>query len=94
MSEPRCSVCLGALACPACQGLIEPGPQLSIGARYEPVKIAPPCPHCGKGETWSVKGPDDIFIGQDFCGPEAECDAEDLSGMLNAAYELGLAQRQ
>jgi hypothetical protein len=60
---------------------------------YEAVKDAPACPHCGEGESWSVKGPDGALIGQSWTGDNAECEAEEMAQMLNAAFEAGKSER-
>lgn len=75
-------------------GITDPGdpPEaIPVGGRYEPVMVTPACPHCHNGEVWSVRGPDDIFVGEDFIGGDAEFNAEEFANQLNAAYELGLS---
>jgi hypothetical protein len=47
------------------------------------------CARCHEGETWTVKGPDGLCIGQSWAGDEAECNALETAEMLNGAYRLG-----
>lgn len=48
-----------------------------------------PCKRCGEGESWTVKGPGGVCIGQSWTGDEAACNAEEAAQALNAAYEAG-----
>lgn len=56
---------------------------------YIAFKETDACARCGEGESWTVKGPDDVCIGQSWEGDEAECNAEETAQMLNAAFEAG-----
>jgi hypothetical protein len=47
------------------------------------------CPHCGGGKSWTVEGPDGACIGVSYGEPEGETKAEEMAGMLNAAFRLG-----
>ena len=71
--EPECSVCRD-----------EPKPEA-----YAAFKETDACVRCGEGETWTVKGPDGLCIGQSWEGDEAECSALETAEMLNGAYRLG-----
>lgn len=73
--------------CPDCDG--PPEAAIPVNGSYEVILEKSACPHCGRGESWTVKGPDDVLIGQSWEGPEGECEADETSQMLNAAYELG-----
>ena len=56
---------------------------------YTAFQETEPCKRCGEGESWTVKGPDGLCIGQSWTGDDAECHAEEAAQMLNAAFELG-----
>lgn len=47
------------------------------------------CARCHEGETWTVKGPDGLCIGQSWAGDEAKCNAIETAEMLNGAYGHG-----
>lgn len=66
---------------------------IPIDGAYEVVKEKPACPHCGEGETWTVKAPDGVLIGQSWTGDDAECEAEEMAQALNGAYDLGKEHR-
>lgn len=56
---------------------------------YVAIQETEPCKRCGEGESWTVKGPDGVCIGQSWTGDEAECNAEEEAIALNAAYRAG-----
>lgn len=60
---------------------------------YTAFRDTEPCKRCGEGESWTVKGPDDVCIGQSWTGDDAECNAEEMAQALNAAYEAGRKSR-
>lgn len=39
---------------------------------YVALQDIEPCKRCGEGETWSVKGPGEVWIGQSWRGDSAE----------------------
>lgn len=56
---------------------------------YIAFKETDACARCGEGESWTVKGPDDVCIGESWTGDDAECEAEEMAQALNGAYEAG-----
>jgi hypothetical protein len=56
---------------------------------YTAFKETDACARCHEGESWTVKGPDGVCIGQSWEGDDAECNAEETAQMLNAAFEAG-----
>jgi hypothetical protein len=84
-AEIVCGICTGPklaneAECSACRN----GPPA-----YQPFKETDACARCGEGESWTVKGPDGLCIGQSWEGEEAECNAIETAEMLNAAFEAG-----
>ena len=71
--EPECSVCRD-----------EPRSEA-----YTAVLETEACARCHEGETWTVKGPDGLCIGQSWAGDEAQCNALETAEMLNGAFETG-----
>jgi hypothetical protein len=59
------------------------------GDAYTAFRETEPCKRCGEGESWTVKGPDGACIGHSWTGDDADCEAEEMAQMLNAAFELG-----
>lgn len=47
------------------------------------------CSKCGAGRSWTVCGPDDVWLSTSYEGPEGEEQAEWLADILNAAYFAG-----
>jgi hypothetical protein len=58
---------------------------------YTAFRETEPCKRCGDGESWTVKGPDDLCIGQSWTGEDAECNAQEEAQALSAAFDLGQA---
>jgi len=56
---------------------------------YKAILETEACARCHEGETWTVKGPDGLCIGQSWAGDEAECNSLETAEMLNGAYCLG-----
>lgn len=82
------------LICPICTGpKLEDEPECAYCREgpdaYVAFKETDSCLRCGEGESWTVKGPDGICIGQSWEGDEAECNAEETAQMLNAAFQAG-----
>lgn len=101
-SAPQCAVCLGPLpdinaACPVCLPDFYRHPSLRSDApaadAYVAFQETEPCKRCGEGESWTVKGPDGACIGQSWTGDDAECNADETAGALNAAFALGRASK-
>lgn len=61
---------------------------------YIAIQETEPCKRCGEGESWTVKGPDGVCIGQSWTGDDAACNAEEMAQALNAAYEAGQKSRE
>jgi hypothetical protein len=51
------------------------------------------CPHCGRGQMWTVIGPDGNCVGDSFGGDDGEINAGELAEMLNDAYYLGKGKK-
>lgn len=49
------------------------------------------CPHCDKGETWTVKCPDGTYLGETWGDSDGQANAEEMAEALNCAYKQGYA---
>jgi hypothetical protein len=84
-----CPICTGSKGAdePECS-ICRDGPDA-----YTAFKETDACARCGEGESWTVKGPDGVCIGESWEGDNAECSAEEMAQALNAAFEAGRKSR-